>query len=662
MAAALLFWWSGGPAAMAAGTIDYLYVEANEGDSSGGHVALRFGEETYHFQQESPGILRIRRHDAAAFHHIYAMLGNRTIHESRIAVSDDTYSLLREAFARLLAIQDAQADRREALRHDSELFELLLRRATSLTRPSATLSPEGARVVGPQERGDGEIQLPVSGLGYFGKEGAPSDGDLPFSPAVAALRGRIVATYGDSFLVERAERARMAIQQLELRAAGKQAAISRDSYPIFSPTVATRYDDALHALMAVKMLQRGAPLRSGAYWTPEGDLFKLRPREVEALKRSARQLEDDLVRLAASQRGDWGVPFLLGIARLEAIEASLDRGRLVLLDIFDPAVKLPANQDAALRPYLPMMESDLRKVFLQKKERFFAEKGFSEAAYALMERSGNLLLDVERAKRTGTSLRAVPQKAFPSRAATVSVPLPGHPDQAALLREEEAARAAEREYAAELNGLYGYDLFHRNCVTELFAVINRTFSTAGGAEGAGSVATAGRQGTPREESEKRLGGFVDASQGLDFIPFISAAVVENNYKVVESRDLPSYRAARLAEMKAHEATLKVFLRESNTITSTVYRPGPGDSTFLFFTDDNLPLRPLFGVVNLLVGLGQGLIGVVTMPVEGPDRFLSGTKGVLFSLPELVFINLRKGSTAYVEGSADRGDGAAVKGR
>jgi hypothetical protein len=210
--------------------------------------------------------------------------------------------------------------------------------------------------------------------------------------------------------------------------------------------------------------------------------------------------------------------------------------------------------------------------------------------------------------------------------------------------------------------LYGYDLFHRNCVTELFAVINQTLSSAAAPQSAGNVPASGRQGPPREESERRLGGYVDASQGLDFIPFISAAVVESNYKVVESRDLPSYRAARLAEMKAHEATLKVFLRESNTITSTVYRPGPGDSAFLFFTDDNVPLRPLFGVFNLLVGLGQGLVGVVTMPVEGPDRFLSGTKGVLFSLPELVFINLRKGSTAYVEGSAEKGDGATPKGR
>lgn len=626
--AALLFLSITGPAASAAGFIDYLYVEANEGDSSGGHVAIRFGEETFHFQQESPGILRIRRHDAAAFTHIYAILGNRTIHESRIGVSDDTYSLLRGAFARLLMIQDAQAERREALHRDTELFERLLREES-----------QGAG-------GGKEIPVPISGLGYF------RQGDAPSSPVLAQLRDRIIATYGEGFLNGKKVLAETTIRGLELRAAGKQAPISRDSYPVFDATVSSRYDDALHGLVAVNMLEAAAPLQTGTFWPPEDDAFKLQPREREALQNFAAQLAADLVRLAASPRDDWGVPFLLGMARLEAIEASVSSGRLVLLDIFNPDAKVPANQNTALRPYLPMMEHDLREIFLQKRQRLFAADSFQEADYAVMERSGNLLLDVERARVTGTPLRAVPQKAFPSLAATVKVPPPGEPVQANLVHEEAAARAAEADYAAELNRLYGYDLFRRNCVTEVFAVINRALSPeATGSAGNGPAA--GQAEPLRAESTKRLGGYIDASQGLDFIPFVSAGAVEKNYAVVESRDLPSYRAARLAEMKAHEATLKVFLRESNTITSSVYRPGPGDSAFLFFTDDHVALRPLFGIFNLLVGLGQGVAGVVTMPVEGPDRFLSGTKGVLFSLPELVFINLRKGSMAYVEKAAEK---------
>src|SRR6516165_6134528 len=109
----ILLWCGTSHAAQATSFIDYLYIEANEGDSSGGHVALRFGDETFHFQHETPGILRIRRFESAAFDHAYAMLGNRTIRESRIAVSEDTRTLLRDAFIRLFLAQGAQLEYRE---------------------------------------------------------------------------------------------------------------------------------------------------------------------------------------------------------------------------------------------------------------------------------------------------------------------------------------------------------------------------------------------------------------------------------------------------------------------------------------------------------------------------------------------------------------------
>jgi len=32
-------------------SFDYLYIESNEGGSSGGHTAIRFGSDVYHFQK-----------------------------------------------------------------------------------------------------------------------------------------------------------------------------------------------------------------------------------------------------------------------------------------------------------------------------------------------------------------------------------------------------------------------------------------------------------------------------------------------------------------------------------------------------------------------------------------------------------------------------------
>ena len=50
------------------------------------------------------------------------------------------------------------------------------------------------------------------------------------------------------------------------------------------------------------------------------------------------------------------------------------------------------------------------------------------------------------------------------------------PDMSAadLKRELESARSAEKAYAKAIANLYEYDLLRRNCVTEIFAFINRS--------------------------------------------------------------------------------------------------------------------------------------------------------------------------------------------
>ena len=198
------------------------------------------------------------------------------------------------------------------------------------------------------------------------------------------------------------------------------------------------------------------------------------------------------------------------------------------------------------------------------------------------------------------------------------------------------ASAREAEYAARLQRLYGYHLFTRNCVTEIFREIDLALAQAPDAR----VAV-------REESMRRLGGHVEMT-GLRFIPAVSADTVADTYTVSETIAIPSYRQARLARLYREEPPLRVFLRESNTLTSTLYQRNPEDSYFLFFTDDTLAARPLFGMLNLATGLGATLAGVATLPFDRGKTLWAGLKGVVFSLPELAFFNIRKGSFDYIE--------------
>ena len=200
------------------------------------------------------------------------------------------------------------------------------------------------------------------------------------------------------------------------------------------------------------------------------------------------------------------------------------------------------------------------------------------------------------------------------------------------------AVARQADYAARVHGLYGYRLVTRNCVTEIFREIDRAL--AGRTDGADA------HGAVREISRQRLGGHLEMT-GLRFIPAVSAAAAAEVYRGAETVEMPSYRRASLARRSRDESPLRLFLRESNTLTSTLYAGHPADSYFLFFTDDAVAARPLFGAANVLTGLGATLTGVVTLPFDRGQILWAGLKGIAFSLPELFFINLRKGSFSYV---------------
>ena len=129
----------------------------------------------------------------------------------------------------------------------------------------------------------------------------------------------------------------------------------------------------------------------------------------------------------------------------------------------------------------------------------------------------------------------------------------------------------------------------------------------------------------------------------NFIPFLSHHEVNNQYQISEQRTLPSYRLQKLQNFYSQDNKLTTFLRESNTLSSSLYKANSTDSFFVFFTDEQLLLRPFFGIVNTLAGLSQSVYGLFSLPFDSGHHLQSGISGLIMSLPELVFINIRKGS-------------------
>jgi len=587
--------------------VDYLYVDANEGGSSGGHTALRLGGEVYHYQYESPGMLRLEAEPADGFEARYRLLENRTIRVSRIPVDDDTFALLLEEFSRRRAAEETQRACLASLHARARLLEAIV----------------AAR------RGE-RSGVPVAGAGFF-VDRTPAESSDGVEPALLALRARVADAYGAGFLDLRVGALRGEMAALPV-AGGPEPSEPTMVDRVSCQGAASQWEDDAAGLMALIALREARPLAPDAVISLAATLGANERLHVAEITDALRERLMQLVR--ASHPG-WGFALVVGLARLAALERTLATGQWHVLDAYPPdARRLESARVAHRRETLRELEA-IAAADLADARRELVEAPPSELALARVEATGNRLVELERALESGASLRLLAGPLLPVRPATWQQP-EAAATNAVVAAALEAAHRRERRFARAFASLHAYDLIRRNCVTELFRTIEE------------GVARVTPPGTPIEtELTRRLGGAVRVDGSLVFIPFLSAAAVEADLQVAETTELPSYRRAQLARLEATNGRWRMWLREGNTLTSTLYRRNPDDSFFVFFTDDTLALRPVLGAVNLVAAFGSSIAGLVTLPLDHGERLGAGLRGALFSLPELAFVNIRKGSFTYV---------------
>lgn len=577
-----------------AAPVDYLYIEANEGGSSGGHVALGLGDEVWHFQQDDGGVLRLRRDPRPAFRIRYALLENRPVHLTRLAVDESAAAAVRQAFAERLLREDAEDRRRAALDADVALFAL------------AGRSPAG-------------IAWPVPAAGYFA-----AAGDGTPSPSLGALHARYVETHGAEALPRRIAATRRALAALSLAAAPPD-----DPPGTAAPTASTRLAELLEQLAALELLAAPPALRADALLTAGPPLADA---EREALRRWAATAADGLVALPDSTRPDWGYALLLGMARLAAVDASLAGGRLLVLDAWPADAPRPPLPDDAQAEFFAALDDHTRLTLERRRAQCLAAAGCREAGYARLETAVNRAAEVRAARAAALPPRVAADPLLPRRPAWRGELVASLPAGAAAEREQAAAAAALAAHREQVRAWRGYDLIIRNCVTELFAV---------------AESAAGERGIDRRDAQRATLGSRVGGEPWNAIPFVAAAGVGASGAVVGRETWPSFRQATLQARQASEADLAAWWAEATAATARGYRPGPEDSTFLFFTDDALATRPLLGAANLVAATADSAVGLFTWPVDGGRRLAAGARGALFSLPELGFVNIRKGTTAWL---------------
>ena len=611
-------------------SFDYLHVEADSGASSGGHAAIRFGDDTYHFVNAAPSIVRAVRERSDEFDYVYRAYDNRSIDVTRVEVSDHTYEALRTAFVRRVLVEDAQLDALDSARSDEALVEAL-----------ATWSPLNPS----SEWMDSGIALRGAGYFYGGRSQTASTTDGAASSwtaalerigvaTIARLRGDVERELGRGWIERQAAQLDREIRSLRYTCA-PPGNWEPNRVPATGADFAGRYKDLLLARLALDVLAMArAPVPEGFRTSPHRS-FMLEPQEIQAVRARAARTRLAINKLLLSSRSDRGFPLLIAMARLVAMDTSVALGRLVVLDIFEneqdtiTPEELGSNEIAAV-----VVLEEKRNDVEEDKRSALRAAASDEIAWTQLELSANFYLELERGISTGALIRVDPAP-VPSRSAAVDPAWP-HPtaDAATLTHWRSCARDVAEAMRTEIERLYGYDLVSRNCVTEIFATIDSAFEHPTSAD------------SPAAEERAALGGYVDGERGLNFIPYVSAAAVNDTYRVTERLQLPSYRHYWLERMLGEHDSIGVRLRESNTLTSRLYQRGTSD-VFLFFTDDEPALRPILGLTNVLVGTGATAAGVLALPFDRGELALGGLRGVLFSLPELAFVNIRKGSNAIV---------------
>ncbi|MBD9360643.1 hypothetical protein [Methylomonas fluvii] len=593
---------------------EFLYIDANEGSASGGHAAIKFDQQVFHFQHIEPGLLRLYRNDAAAFEFAYGFQENRNIYGHRIEVSEDFFQTLRDTFSRRLFIQNQQLSLLQALYDDQAL------------------------VAGLQRLGSAP-PLPIKGLGYFLKQyrateaftveaGKPSNS----SQALQQLHEAIVNEYGEDFLAAKRQQAWQTLQALKPELAVNPSANEPKDmrFTATNSSFAERYRNQLLNLAALDVLHaRLSPLSESLLEIPEA-ACKLNSAQRAKLQDFRQRLFADLMTLMRSQRSDWGYPLLVGMARLHALDHAVASGYLSVLDR-----SRPESDD----PQAAIIDEDNLPAALQYSQELFAAASkqldspiaLDELAYSELELSATALMQLHKPRHEQQSLQLLPLTSTPSRPAAaelLGLPLP----TSELADFQNSVTQQIETYQSQLQSLYGYNLLSRNCATEIFRLINQTVADISATAGESTI----------QASQRLLGGYVDEG-GLNMIPFIAYDQIGSTYRLSTSFQRQPYRERQRQQRYRQMPQWQVDLQESNTLSSSIYQWNGDDAAFLFFTQDQLWPRPLQGGFNLAVAGGQGLYGLFSWPWDDGDNLHKGLKGIVVSLPELLFFNIRKGS-------------------
>ncbi|EQA45301.1 hypothetical protein LEP1GSC050_2219 [Leptospira broomii serovar Hurstbridge str. 5399] len=586
----LLSYISFSPSIRAENLLDFVYVDANTGQSSGGHSALRIDDTIYHFQYYPDEIFRLIREPYERFSHSYNVYSNRSSKIVRFSLPSEGWEKIRSGLDRLSLQQFKHLSNLDSMRSDTLFFKEIL---------------------------SVDHQVSVSALGYFH--------ETPGSESTKELSERLRGELGNSWLGKVRSKIKselfQAAKEEKFSAFPRYPSTDSKAYPFYNGGPSAWFLLRLEKLSFLNALESGSGLNPEASFSPISATIS--EQERERLKGLKENLIISLIASLHEDSSDWGYPSLVFLARILAIEESLNTGKLHFLITFPPFTDTVSHEN--IRENIVLAEKASKELYAAAsyfRETLNSLRDLSEEEYRKWEDLENRAFELRSGLTRKISVRNTFEKLSPTLPAKITYSFP-IPEKAELQKSLRASEEREKEYYNSLKDLYRFHILGKNCTTEIFDSLEAILSG--------------------EEYTKWLGQKVNPRRSLSFIPFVAYNRVKNDWHFRSEESVLSYRKRKLEFMSRSESSLIVSLRESNTISSTIYESNPEDSSFLFFTDDVFLVRPIYGIANLGYGLGNGIFGVFTLPFDGGKRLKSGLQSAFFSLPELAFFNIRKGS-------------------
>lgn len=596
---------------LVAAEFNYIYIEANEGNSSGGHVAVQFEDEVFHYQYVEGHLIRLIKQKYSNFEFNYRIIENRGLHISTIEVTEDRYQQLLSFFKQQYQIQNQQFALKNDTDRNSQLLHLMQSSSNDPT-PDWT--------------------VPGAGLFYTPSDFLTSDPKLlkiqrtSFSTSLEHLKQEL----GSQKLELLMQQLMSQIRQLKPDLKINSTPLKADQYPARPYHFADHYTDLLTGLLAVNALQQALPLHQKLIDTQILGFAPLTTIERKALTDWRTRLKNSILNLLQQTRPDWGYALFLNYARLIAIDASLEKGYWQIIHTFETHTPnseqwIYFKDDEYLRPIILELKQKLDSLRVQWAANAINESNYSRLAYQL-----NRYHELWRAYyHHQISPRLHSDRLLPEAHLSLPLIIKPHLSLQQLVFAEQISNEYQHQIDAELAALYPYHLLTQNCVTEIWTALDQ----------------------PELNKRNNVDIFAaPLASVFKFIPVVSPWSIQKQESVTRQLNLPSFRNQQLKDMYAEEGIIPVYLRENNTFSATRYYRNPKDSFFIFFTDNELILRPFYGAFNTVAALSQVLFGMIHWPQDQGYHMRSGLKGVLMSIPELFFVNLRKGSYPYLSPS------------